>query len=71
LRKIGPTDAVAGRLNKGLKGEENDAVKMPTWLSWKSGKTKSEDLKKVRQRTDQMIQRQEVLKQLQEDGQEN
>jgi hypothetical protein len=46
-------------------------VKMPTWLSWKSGKTKSEDLKKVRQRTDQMIQRQEVLKQLQEDGQEN
>jgi len=46
-------------------------VKKPTWLSWKSGSTKSEDLKKVRQRTDQMIQRQEVLKQVQEDGHEN
>jgi hypothetical protein len=44
-------------------------VKKPTWLSWKSGSTKSEDLKKVRQRTDQM--RQEVLKQVQEDGHEN
>ena len=46
-------------------------MKKPTWLSWKSGSTKSEDLKKVRQRTDQMIQRQEVLKRLQEDKQEN
>jgi len=45
-------------------------VKKPTWLSWKSGSTKSDDLTKVRQRTDQLIRRQEVLKQLQEDGQE-
>ena len=44
-------------------------MKKPTWLSWKSDGTKSDNLKKVRQRTDQLIQRQEVLKQLQEDGQ--
>jgi hypothetical protein len=47
----------------------DDAVKKPSWLSWKSGSTKSDNLKKVRQRTDELIQRQEVLKQLQEDGQ--
>ena len=43
--------------------------RLATWLSWKSDSTKSDNLKKVRQRTDQLIQRQEVLKQLQEDGQ--
>jgi hypothetical protein len=45
-------------------------VKMPTWLSWGSHSPKSDNLKKVRQRTDQMIKRQEAQNELQGDRQE-
>jgi hypothetical protein len=44
-------------------------VKTPTWLSWGSHSTKSDNLKKVRQRTDQMIKSQEAQKELQGDEQ--
>jgi hypothetical protein len=45
-------------------------VKKPNWLRWGPDSTKSDDLKKVRQRTDQIIKRQEAQKELQGDGQE-
>jgi hypothetical protein len=45
-------------------------VKRPKWLLWGSDSTKSDNLKKVRQRTDQMIKRQQVQKDLQDAGQE-
>jgi hypothetical protein len=35
-------------------------VKKPNWFRWGSDRTKSDNLKKVRQRTDQMIKRQEA-----------
>jgi hypothetical protein len=47
----------------------DDAVKKANLAELEVGQTKSDNLKKVRQRTDRLIQRQEVLKQLQEDGQ--
>jgi len=40
-------------------------VKKPNWLRWRSDSTKSDNLKKVRQRTDQMIKHQEAQKKLQ------
>jgi hypothetical protein len=45
-------------------------VKKPKWLRWGSDSTKSDNLKKVRQRTDQMIKRQQAQKELQDGGQE-
>jgi hypothetical protein len=45
-------------------------VKKPNWLRWGPDSTKSDSLKKVRQRTDQMIKRQEAQKELQRDGQD-
>jgi phage shock protein A len=45
-------------------------VKKPNWLRWGSDSTKSDNLKRVRQRTDQMIKRQEAQKELQGDGRE-
>jgi hypothetical protein len=45
-------------------------VKKPKWLRWGSDSTKSDNLKKVRQRTDQMIKRQQAQKELQDGGPE-
>jgi hypothetical protein len=45
-------------------------VKKPNWLSWGSHSTKSDNLKKVRQQTDQAIKRQQAQKELQGDRQE-
>jgi hypothetical protein len=44
-------------------------VKIPTWLRWDFNKPKS-DIKKVRQRTDQMIKHQQLQKELQGDMKE-
>jgi hypothetical protein len=41
-------------------------VKRPNWLPWESSESKSDNLKKVRQRTDQMMKRQAAQKELQE-----
>jgi hypothetical protein len=41
-------------------------VKRPKWLPWESSGSKSDNLKKVRQRTDQMMKRQAAQKELQE-----
>jgi hypothetical protein len=41
-------------------------VKRPNWLTWESSESKSDNLKKVRQRTDQMMKRQAAQKELQE-----
>jgi hypothetical protein len=41
------------------------------WLRWGPDSAKSDNLKKVRLRTDQMIKRQEAQKELQGDGQDN
>jgi len=45
-------------------------VKKPSWLRWGSDSTKSDHVKKVRQRTDQIIKRQEAQKELQGEVQE-
>jgi hypothetical protein len=45
-------------------------VKKKNWLSWDSHSTKSDNLKKVRQRTDRMIKSQEAQKELQVDPEE-
>jgi hypothetical protein len=41
-------------------------VKRPNWLPWESSESKSDNLKKVRQRTDEMMKRQAAQKELQE-----
>ena len=41
-------------------------MKRPNWLTWESSESKSDNLKKVRQRTDQMMKRQAAQKELQE-----
>jgi len=41
-------------------------VQRPKWLPWESSESKSDNLKKVRQRTDQMMKRQAAQKELQE-----
>jgi hypothetical protein len=46
-------------------------VRKLRWLRWGLDNAKSDNLKKVRQRTDQMIKRQEAQKELQGDGQDN
>jgi hypothetical protein len=46
-------------------------VKKLKWLRWGPDSAKSDNLKKVRQRTDQMIKRQEAQQELQGDGQDN
>jgi hypothetical protein len=45
-------------------------VKKPNWLRWGSDTTKSDNLKRIRQQTDQMIRRQEAQKELQGEVQE-
>jgi hypothetical protein len=45
-------------------------VKKPNWLGWRSDSRKSDNLKKVRQRTDQMIKHQAAQKEPQGDGQQ-
>jgi hypothetical protein len=45
---------------------ERTIVKRPKWLSWESSESKSDNLKKVRQQTDQMMKRQAAQKELQE-----
>ena len=45
-------------------------MKKPGWLRWGPDNAKSDNLKKLRQRTDQMIKRQEAQKELQGDGQD-
>jgi len=37
-------------------------VKKPKWLRWQSSDTKSDQLKKVRRQTDQLMKRQEAQK---------
>lgn len=44
-------------------------VKIPAWLRWDFNRPES-DIKKVRQRTDQMIKHQQLQKELQGDTQE-
>ena len=44
-------------------------VKIPAWLRWDFNRPES-DIKKVRQRTDQMIKNQQLQKELQGDTQE-
>jgi hypothetical protein len=44
-------------------------VKIPVWVRWDFNRPKS-DIKKVRQRTDQMIKHQQLQKELQGDTQE-
>jgi hypothetical protein len=46
-------------------------VEKLNWLRWGPDSAKSDNLKKVRLRTDQMIKRQEAQKELQGDGQDN
>jgi hypothetical protein len=46
-------------------------VKKLRWLGWGPDSAKSDNLKKIRQRTDQMIKHQEAKKELQGDGQDN
>jgi hypothetical protein len=49
-------------------------VKMPKWLRWgdaeKSSETKAENLKKVRQQTDQMMKQQNVQKERRDDAEQ-
>jgi hypothetical protein len=44
-------------------------MKIPAWLRWDFNRAES-DIKKVRQRTDQMIKHQQLQKELQGDTQE-
>ena len=50
-------------------------MKMPKWLRWrdaeKSSETKAENLKKVRQHTDQMLKQQTVQKERNEEAEQS
>ena len=46
-------------------------MKKLKWFRWGPDSEKSDNLKKVRLRTDQMIKRQEAQEELQGDGQDN
>jgi hypothetical protein len=49
-----------------FKKPEETIVNTPKWLSWESSGSKSDNLKKIRQRTDQIMKRQAAQKELQE-----
>ena len=46
--------------------KRREDMKRPKWLRWESNESKSDNLKKIRQRTDQMMKRQAAQKELQE-----
>jgi hypothetical protein len=54
-----------------LRAKGDESVRKLRWLRWGLDSAKSDNLKKVRQRTDQMIKRQEAQQELQGDGQDN